>query len=301
MIVRDHLPWFRVWPQLSRQLVLLFVLDTTVAVLYVVGGATFLAVPSLPLGMVGSALSIFLAFRTSSAYDRWWEARALWGRLVNLSRTLARQALTLIPADHRNDQTRALQRRLVLLQICYVHALRCHLRQQMPFAELRQWLDAETIAQLRQQANVPAALLLMMAELLRDAHERHGLDPIMWAAIDRTLTDITDVQGGCERIKNTPMPKQYDYFPRLLVSFFCALLPFGLVEGLGLLTPIASSSLSLIFITLDRIGREIEQPFENTVQDTPMTSLSRTIEINLRQTLGERAPRELYPVSGFLY
>lgn len=301
MIVRDHLPWLRVWPQVSRKLGLLFILDTSIAVSYVFAGATFLAVPSLPLGVIGSALSIFLGFRNSSAYDRWWEARSLWGALVNNSRSFARQVMTLIDhPDDRND-VRELQRRLVVMQIAYVHALRCHLRQQLPFGELRRWLDAPTVAYLRGQVNVPAALLALIGDGLREAHARHWMDSMRWSALDRTLSEITNVQGACERIKNTPMPKQYDYFPRVLVTFFCMLLPFGLVEGLGLLTPVASTCLSLIFITLDRIGREIEQPFENTVHDTPMTSLSRTIEINLRQVLGEQPPRELSPVGGFVY
>lgn len=302
MIVRDHLPWLRIWPQVSRKLGVLLVLDVTVATSYVLG-AEFLALSSLPLGVIGSALSIFLAFRNSSAYDRWWEARTLWGGLVNSSRTFARQTVTLIVGQDDDDPetVASLQRRLIVLQICYVHALRCHLRQQRPFAELRRWLDDDTLDELRGQRNVPAAILTLMAGTLRDAHARGWLDSFRWTALDRTLGDITDVQGGCERIKNTPMPKQYDYFPRVLVNFFCVLLPFGLVEGLGLLTPLASTCLGLIFITLDRIGREIEQPFENTVQDTPMTSLTRTIEINLRQTLGERPPSELHPVAGFVY
>lgn len=301
MIVRDHLPWMRVWPQISRKLVLLLIFDSTIALLYVYGGATFLGVPSLPLSMVGAALSIFLAFRNASAYDRWWEARTLWGGLVNSSRTLARQALTLIRTGERSHEMRALQRQIVILQICYVHALRCHLRNQNPYPELRKYLDPEVVAFIRTHSNVPSAILLQIGKLVETAFERNWTDSYRWSTIDGTLTNLTDIQGGCERIKNTPLPKQYDYFPRLLVTFFCLLMPFGLVEGLGLLTPIASTSLSFIFITLDRIGREIETPFENSVHDTPMTSLSRTIEINLRQLLGDEHPRELHPVSGFVY
>jgi ion channel-forming bestrophin family protein len=301
MIVRDHLPWIRVWPQISHKLGLLLVFDSTVAFLYVFGQATFLSVPSLPLGMVGAALSIFLAFRTKSAYDRWWEARTLWGGLVNSSRTFARQVLTLVRSGDSSDEIHALQRKLIVLQICYVHALRCHLRNQNPYPELRSRLDADTLAFLRTHKNVPSALLLRMGKLLEFAFQSGWLDTYRWTAIDRTLSDLTDIQGGCERIKNTPLPKQYDYFPRVLVTFFSLVLPFGLVEGLGLLTPIASTSLSFIFITLDRIGRDIETPFENTVHDTPMTTLSRTIEINLRQLMGDEHPRELHPVSGFVY
>jgi putative membrane protein len=251
--------------------------------------------------MVGAALSIFLAFRTKSAYDRWWEARTLWGALVNTSRTVARQALTLMQAGEPSHELVAAQRRLILLQICYVHALRCHLRHQNPHPELRSRLDPETVESLRAHKNIPSALLLHMGNLLRYAFERQWLDSYRWTSMDKTLTALTDIQGGCERIKNTPLPKQYDYFPRVLVTFFCLLLPFGLVEGLGLLTPIASTSLSLIFITLDRIGRDIETPFENTVHDTPMTSLSRTIEINLRQLMGDSHPSEVHPVAGFVY
>lgn len=301
MIVRDHLPWIRVWPQISLKLGLLLIFDSTIAFLYVFGGADFLAVSSLPLSMVGSALSIFLAFRTKSAYDRWWEARTLWGALVNSSRTLARQAVTLIRSDGEADEARPLQRKLITLQICYVHALRCHLRNQNPYPELRSRLDPSTLAFLRRHSNVPAGLLLQMGKLLELAFQRGWLDSYRWSTIDKTLTDLTDIQGGCERIKNTPLPKQYDYFPRVLVTFFCILMPFGLVEGLRLLTPIASTSLSFIFITLDRIGRDIETPFENTVHDTPMTTLSRTIEINLRQLMGDNHPKELHPVSGFVY
>lgn len=275
--------------------------DASITAAYVFGGASFLSVSSLPLSMVGSALSIFLAFRTKSAYDRWWEARTLWGGLVNTSRTIARQALTLMQADEASRELAGLQRRLIVMQICYVHALRCHLRNQNPHPELRTRLDPETQEILRAHKNVPSALLLEMGKLLRTAFERRWLDTYRWSAMDRSLTELTDIQGGCERIKNTPLPKQYDYFPRVLVTFFCLILPFGLVEGLGLLTPIASTSLSFIFITLDRIGRDIETPFENSVHDTPMTSLSRTIEINLRQLMGDTHPNEVHPVSGFVY
>lgn len=301
MIVRDHLPWIRVWPQISHRLGLLLVLDTTVACLYVFGDVKWLAMSSFPLGMVGAALSLFLAFRTKSAYDRWWEACTLWGGLVNSSRTFARQVLTLLRTQQESAPARDLQRQLVMLQIGYVHALRCHLRNQNPYPELRNRLDPATIAHLRTQKNVPVAMLLQMGKLLESANTRGWIDSYRWTTIDSTLSSLTDIQGGCERIKNTPMPKQYDYFPRLMVMFFCFLLPFGLVEGLQLLTPLASCSLSVIFITLDSIGREIETPFENTVHDTPMTALSRTIEIDLRLLLGEKHPPELHPVSGFVY
>jgi putative membrane protein len=298
MIVRDHLPLRRVWPSVSKRLGLLFVLDLTVALLYVKGGVTAVALPSLPLGMMGAALSIFLAFRNNSAYDRWWEARTLWGALVNDARTFTRQVLTLVDGDNDDAETTE----LVEWQIAYVHALRCHLRRQNPFPELRGRLPGSLIGWLRTQRNVPHALLLHAGRRLRHLYDQGRLDTYRLVQIDSTLSRLCDTQGACERIKNTPLPRQYEYFPRLLVGAYCLLLPFGLVEGMGLMTPLASTLVGFIFLVLESIGRDIEAPFENTVHDTPMSQLSRAIEINLREMLGDgRAPRDVGPIDGFVY
>lgn len=301
MIIREQLPLRRVWPQVSKRLSLLFLYDLTIAVLYTHFGLTWLAQSSMPLTLIGAALSLFLAFRNNSAYDRWWEARTLWGGLVNHSRTFARRALTLIDDDLLNSKQDP-RHMLVDMQIAYVHALRCHLRRQNPFPELRGLLPAAVVARLRHEENVPAAMLLIMGELIRDAFDRGRLDSIRFAALDQSLTELCNIQGGCERIKNTPLPRQYDYGPRLLVHMYCFMLPIGLVEGLRLITPLASTAVSLLFILLEAIGREIENPFENTIHDTPMSNLSRTIEINLRQNLGRRdLPASVSPVEGFVY
>jgi len=296
MIVRDHLPLRRVWPHVSKRLGGLLIFDTAVAMLYSLAGLTFLGMPSLPLGIMAAALSLFLAFRTNSAYDRWWEARKLWGALVNESRTFARQALTLVDRPSADGVT------LVEWQIAYVHALRCHLRRQNPFPELGSRLPATLITWLRTQRNVPLALLVHAGERLRGLFDEGRLDSYRFVHLDATLTRLCDVQGACERIKNTPLPKQYEYFPRVLVTVYCLLLPFGLVEGMGLLTPIASSVISFIFLTLESIGRDIEAPFDNTVHDTPMSQLSRSIEINLRELAGTMpTPREVKAIDGYVY
>ncbi len=303
MIVRNHLPLRRLWPHVSKRLGLLLVFDITVAYLYTKTGLTWLALPTLPLSMIGGALSVFLAFRNNSAYDRWWEARCLWGSLVNTARTFARQVLTLVDDDvHERPLDPASRRTLVELQIAYVHALRCHLRRQNPFPEMDRSLPAEIVGYLRAQRNVPAGMLLLMGRILRKMFDAGRLDAYRFTAIDRSLTDLCNVQGACERIKNTPLPRQYEYFPRVLVGLYCMLLPFGLVEGLEMLTPLASTLISFIFVSLDTIGREIENPFENTVHDTPMSTLTRTIEVNLRQNLGEeKLPNDVHPVEGFAY
>jgi putative membrane protein len=301
VITREQLPLRRVWPQVSKRLTLLVLYDLTIAVLYTQFGLTWLGQSGMPLALLGAALSLFLGFRNNSAYDRWWEARTLWGGLVNHSRTLARRALTLID-DTRSTGGNDPKRLLVDLQIAYVHALRCHLRKQNPFPELLGLLPPDMVERLRSEQNVPAAMLLIMGELSREAFEAGRLDSIRLAALDQSFTELCNIQGGCERIKSTPLPKQYDYGPRLMVHMYCLMLPLGLVEGLRLITPLASTAVSLLFILLETIGREIENPFENTIHDTPMSSLSRTIEINLRQSAGERnLPPPVSPVEGFVY
>ena len=299
MIVRDRLPFNRVWPHVSKRLALLFLFDLSIAGLYS-SGCTWLALSSLPMGTMGAALSLFLAFRNNSAYGRWWEARILWGALVNWSRSIARQALTFLSSD--DEDTRERQTLLVHYMIAFVCALRCHLRGQSPLAELCGILGAARTKELRRHDNIPSAIVLEMGNLARSAYQNGWMDSYRFVRFEESLTELTNIMGGCERIKNTPLPRQYEYFPRLLVSFFCLMLPFGLVEGMGMLTPLASTAISFIFISLDSVGRELEDPFENTVHDTPMTGLSRTIEINLRQQLEEHTRLEkVTPVHGFVY
>lgn len=256
------------------------------------------AIPDLLLTVIGAALTILLGFRTNAAYARWWEARTLWGGLVNQSRTLARQAITFVPA---------LAEPLVREQIAYIHALRCHLRKQDPFPEIAPFLDGAAQppdgAQepLREARNVPAALLLQMGRRVAAAADTGALDELRLQRLDATLTELTNLQGGCERIKNTPLPRQYDHFPELFVRVYCLLLPFALVEELGLYTPLVVFAIGFVFFTLNQIGKNLEDPFENRAYDTPMTALSRTIQIDLLQQLGERElPPALQPQEGVL-
>ena len=300
MIVRDRISLGRVWPNASRRLAWLLVFDVSVAVAFVWCGAEWLSLPNLPLAMMGGALSIFLAFRNNSAYDRWWEARGLWGAMVNTARTFSRQVLTLIDAEGDPAHDPSL-RELVELQTAYVHTLRCHLRKQNPFPELGN-LEPGLLQRLRRERNVPIAMLLVMAERLRSLYRAGRIDAFRLTTLDRTLGTLCDVQGGCERIKGTPLPRQYEYLPRVLVSAYCLLLPLGQVAGMGLLTPLASSLVAFIFIALEAIGRDLEDPFELTAHDTPLGSLTRMIEINLRQNLGERVlPPEVRAIDGFVY
>ena len=276
-------------------LLLLFAWDVLIVVAYYGLNLTWASLHYLPMSLIGSALAIFISLRNNNSYGRWWEARTLWGGIVNNSRTLARQVRLYLP-DHPASEP------LVLLQVAYAHALRCHLRKQEPWGEIADFVDAETTRRLRGEFNVPDAILREIAERLSELHRSGALDTIELAAFDRTLGTLADMQGGAERIKNTPMPRQYTVFPRILVEVFCLLLPFAMVSDLGIATPLGSTVLGFMFLALDRVGNDLENPFENKVYDVPLTSITRTIEINLRQGLGHsNLPRLLDPDRGVIW
>ncbi|RKP55839.1 bestrophin family protein [Pararobbsia silviterrae] len=277
----------------GKPLAWLFVWDVAVTAFYLNAPGTF-TFPALPLSLFGSALIIYLGFRNATAYARWWEARTLWGATVNHSRSFAREADLLFASTRAS-----LQQTLTIRQIAYVHALRLHLRKQPPWDTLAALLDAEEIERLRRVANVPNAILLKTADLIGT---QGGLDGVRLAIFETTLRELTNAQGGMERIRNTPFPVQYATFPVLFTQVFCILLPLGLVEALQYYTPIGSTGVGFMFLALLQIGKDMEHPFANTPNDVPMSALTRSIEIDLRDGLGETHGLEpVQPENGVLW
>jgi putative membrane protein len=298
-------------PQLKRMvqyvglpLLLLACFDLVVVVAYKALHWEWVALPHIPLALYGSAIGIILAFRNNSAYSRWWEARTLWGAVVNNSRCWGRQVVTGLRAGRASEaaELKEMQRRMVYHQIAFVHTLRQHLRGLEPWSELKAVLREHELDGLQGQKNVPLALQQRMGAMLDECLERGWMDPMQWRAMDESLNDLADAQGGTERIKNTPMPKQYDYFPQLFVQIYCVLLPLALVTSMGWFTPLGSTMVGFMFLALDKIGRDLEDPFDNTIYDVPMTSITKGIETNLRQMLGEtELPEAEKTVNGVLW
>ena len=289
---------------IGRPLLILVLYDLAVVIAYKVFHWDWLALPHIPLALFGSAIGIIVAFRNQSAYARWWEARTLWGAVVNNSRTLARQVTTImLPSnDGEVGDLREYQRRLLYHAIAYVIALRQSLRGLEPWEEIAPLLNEEELSALRDEKNVPLGILHQLSALLRECQARGWLVVVQWRAIDKNLEELMNAQGGSERIKNTPMPKQYDYFPQLFVQTYCLLLPLALVVNMGWYTPLGSTLVGFIFLALDKIGRDLDAPFENKIYDVPLTSITRTIEVNLRQMLGETAlPEPEKQVRGVLW
>ncbi len=268
-----------------KPLALLFVWDVVVTATYFIIPFT---APSLPLTLFGSALVLFLGFRSNSAYQRWWEGRGLWGLMINASRNLARQARNLLP-----EEAREAKRAIVLHQIAYVHALRCQLRRQKPDADVTRFLSKGDPALAR--TNIANGLLDGTGRRIDDTRRQGWIDTIQQAAMEAVLVDIANAQGGMERLKNTPLPVQYRFFPTLFTHLMCLLLPIGLVETMGLATPLGSTVAGLMFLAVLAIGDDLVDPFDNSPHDLPLSAMCRTIEIDLLQAIGDPAPPPLAP------
>lgn len=241
------------------------------------------SISSTPFALFGLALSIFLGFRNSACYDRWWEARKDWGLLVHASRNLARQTLML---EGREGGT-ALRRELLDLTIVFVHALRQHLR---PGGEVERGLDrlpAENAAALEASRNGPDFVLRLLGKKLAEARNSNLVSDVEYRLLDDGASQMALVLAACERIRSTPVPFAYTLLLHRTAYIFCLLLPFGFVDALGWLTPFASAVVAYAFFGLDALGDELETPFGRGHNSLPLAAMALTIEINLREAMGE--------------
>ena len=288
MIVTSTPRFAQILREVWRPLSLLFVWDVVVTITYFV--LPFRA-PSLPLTLFGSALALFLGFRSNSAYERWWEGRGLWGLMINASRSIAREARSFLPDPDARD----MKRTIVLRQIAYVNALRCQLRRQSPDGDVLAFLSKGEADFALARTNVANGLLDGTGRRIDIARQNGWIDTIQQARMESTLVDIANAQGGMERLKNTPLPNQYRFFPTFFTHLFCMLLPIGLVEALGVATPLGSTIAGLMFLAVLAIGDDLVDPFANTVHDVPLSAMCRTIEIDLLESIGDPSPPPLTP------
>lgn len=265
--------------------VLLFLGTGVVAALvHTFAAGYFPKVSSLPIGILGGAIGIFVSFRTNSAYQRWWEGRQLWGRLVNTSRHFATQALVYLPGHP--EEAHALVRR----QIAYIHVLRCRLRDQ-PLAgdtDVEKYVSKEELATLGGESNPTHAQLHTQMEVLVRLSREGVIGPEVLRSFDESIRQLLDAQGGCERIKKTPFPRGYTFISDRLILAFGLLLPWTLLHEIGFWAIPLSVLVCLGFALIGEAGRVLEDPFTMFWPALPLTSISKTIEVNLLQRLGEK-------------
>ncbi|AZB01118.1 hypothetical protein EG359_16500 [Chryseobacterium joostei] len=236
---------------------------------------------SLPLNipaLLGTAVSLLLAFRTSQSYERWWEARTVWGAIVNDSRTLVRLVNQFLPEGDKN--IRAIAER----QIIWTYALGESLRK-LPFSDkVQKYLDENKISAV----NIPNALLDAHSKQLREIAASKGLTDFQQMQLNDMVTRLCDSMGKCERLKNTVFPRSYSVLVHILIYVFAAILPFGLDDSQLTVEIMITFLVPIVFITIEKTSIIMQDPFENGPVDTPVTSLAQTIEINIRQMIGEQ-------------
>ncbi len=313
MIVRKHLRWRRVLSKSRGFLGYIIGLSSLVYLMqraeengYL--GSLLIHLPFGVVAMLATALAIFLAFRNNSAYDRWWEARKIWGGIVNSSRTFGRQIMSLTSlSEESSEKVSVFQREAIYRHIAWINALRLQFRKETSWDEIKPLLSTDEFDWLMARQN--HATQLVHKQGLRLAEGRKSgiiVEARYLEILDESLTSLYDLQGKAERIKNTPLPRQYDYFPRVFLFLFVTLLPSGMitelekVDSAWMVVPLATM-VSYVFYVLMRVGEFNEDPFEGRFSDTPMTALCRTIEIDMREQLGEiNLPPKLEPVDGIL-
>jgi putative membrane protein len=244
---------------------------------------------TIPFTLIGLPLAIFLGFRNNSAYDRYWEGRKLWGELVLRKRNFARQCLSLIDTAQAYQQGNRddIRDRMVRRAIAYGHALRHHLRSSSSGDELRPFLPEAEWQRLQTVRHVPHILMLEMGKDLSQCVRDGRLDPCLAASIDSTISAIVGAGAACERIKSTPIPFSYTLLLHRTAYIYCFLLPFGLVDTIGFMTPFVVAIVAYTFFGLDALGDEIEEPFGTDANDLPLNAITRGIEVDLREALGD--------------
>lgn len=305
---------------------------------FAIGSECFF-VPWQPVLLVGTALAFYLGFKNNASYDRLWEARKIWGAIVNYSRSFAAMTCGFVSNLHAVDRVSEkelhdIKRRLVFRHLAWLTCLRYQMRTPRKwehteeaerfnkyFPDLKtpelytklddilpEFLSPHELAQLEGVSNKATQVLALQTADLRHLRECGLIDDFRHMELQKFVSLMYDEQGKSERIKNFPFPRQYATIPLLLIKLMCILLPFALVaefEKVGphfiWMTIPFNGIVTWVFILMEMIGDYSENPFEGTYNDVPISNISRTIEIDLKEMLKEQeVPAPTQPVSGML-
>lgn len=315
------------------------IIGTVPTVLYQFLGWTWLSIPWVPIAMIGTAVAFIVGFKNNATYNRLWEARQIYGSIVNTSRSWGIMAIDLVTGHFAKgpvtkDELHAIRTRLVHRHIAWLHALRFQLRTPRAWEhmikvynkEYRQsyavdeqdgnTLEAAISGLISNEektivlgkSNVATQLIAQQSKDLRELAAIGLIDDFRHMELENLLADLYTQQGKCERIKNFPYPRQYATLNLMFIRLFNGLVPFGM---LGEFAKISSDFVWLtipftalvawVFIMMERIGEATENPFEGSANDVPITALTRTIEIDLREMLDEKdIPAPLTPQNSIL-
>ncbi|MCE7064919.1 bestrophin family protein [Dyadobacter sp. CY326] len=291
-------------------------------------GWTWVAIPWLPVSLVGTATAFFVGFKNNQSYDRSWEARKIWGSITNHSRSFgaALRAFTVNDEEGNDDVRIMLHRHIAWLyalknamaqRTAWEHKDRASERQRAALQraqnpceqEIEKHLAASELAALKMKKNLATQILDRQSQHLSKLREAGRVDPYQHVALQDLISSLYDEQGKSERIKNTPFPRQYATTSNLFIFVFMTLLPFGLLpqfvelgEKYMLLLIPFNLIVSWVFMFMEYVGDISENPFEGLLNDVPTATIVRNIEIDLMDMLSdETVPDRFQPTSGILF
>ncbi|MFT4062279.1 MAG: bestrophin family ion channel [Edaphocola sp.] len=259
-----------------------------------------LDIPTIVPSVLGTAIAFFIGFNNNQAYDRWWEARKIWGMLVNDSRTWSRGVIGYINPKSMlgEDQIMAIHSRLVTRHIAFLYALKGYLRGTDDYT-YKTYLSAEEVARVSAQSNTHNAILMEQSRDLSQLYDKGYLDGYKFLQLDAMLVKFSDEMGMSERIKNTVFPTTYNYFTKVFIWLFVVSVSLVLSAAMGPWSIFLSWLIGFVFVSTQVNGMSLIDPFKNDAASIPLNQITRTIEINLLEMLGEvNIPEPVRPVNG---
>jgi ion channel-forming bestrophin family protein len=313
MIISKRIKISSLWLFAKKNIIQTFLLSTAAVVVYEYLDFKIIAIPFLPIATIGTAVAFYVGFKNNQAYDRLWEARKLWGGFTNVSRNLAANVIALI-------EDKNIQRDILYRHIGYINLVRLQLRKNISWAtnnedyhkqyvskseEIKEFDHAikelfinlgkeDVFENLKHKGNIANTALKIQFEVIKKLKTEKIIDDFEHNILSLLFEELFNLQGGCERIKSTPLFRQFSLFSRMFVQLFILLLPFGLItelykigdHGIWLVVPF-SLLISWVFMAMEQIGESSENPFDNGASDTPMSFICRNIEIDIREMLDE--------------
>jgi ion channel-forming bestrophin family protein len=266
-----------VTPKVIKKVFMLIIYATLVS--YLSHIYPFLALPIGPFEYGGLIMGLILVFRINAGYDRWWEARKLWGSIVNQSRNLT---IILVNYTTHTDSDWLLKITNYISALPYL--IKDHLRETKDIESVKHLIDDSTYQTLLKSENTPNILSSMIANELHYARDHYGLDPFSFIRAEEQRGKITDAQGACERILKTPMPFVMAIKSRRFILFFLLVLPFALINVSLFITPWISGIVAYAMLSLDQIGFELQNPFSHkNLSHLPLNDICQSIEQNITE------------------
>lgn len=286
MLLDNKVPIVYSLDKIRVELVVVTLYSVGIVYLHDVVHLGHMSIPMTIPALLGTAISLILGFRMAQSYDRWWEARKIWGAIVNDSRTLVRQVMTFMNSNDL-EYNHKVHEQFANAQIAFCFALAKTLRGLDPLEHIDKNFSESEIHSISRESNVPNAILKLHAMRLKNAVDKDMVNGFEMIQIDSTIARLTDHMGKAERIKSTVFPVLYTVIVEFILYLFVMLLPFGMTDYLGPLVAPLMILISAPFFLLEKTAVRLQNPFNNNKTDTPMLTIAKTIEMNLNQMVGK--------------